>query len=103
MKRGANALLHGLESSTIDLKNPITTMTDVADIISSSMGGTSGALFEIFFRVCGRTIMEKSSSSNDAADANAFSAGFVAGGERAKRASLEKDSSDGSSSDGSPK
>ena len=73
MKRGAKALLSG----SIDSTNPVKTMTDIADIVSDSMGGTSGALFEIFFRVCGRTVMEK--SEGGVASADSFKSGFVAG------------------------
>eukprot|EP00934_Nitzschia_sp_Nitz4_P007566 Nitzschia sp. Nitz4//scaffold2_size372955//29228//31018//NITZ4_000360-RA/size372955-exonerate_protein2genome-gene-0.235-mRNA-1//1//CDS//3329546587//7556//frame0 len=50
MERGANAILEGIQSGTISLDHPVPFFADIASTVSNSMGGTSGALIEVFFR-----------------------------------------------------
>jgi dihydroxyacetone kinase len=47
MKRGAMALL---ECQHLDTSHPVRLFTQIADLLSSSMGGTSGVLLELGFR-----------------------------------------------------
>lgn len=47
MKRGAMALL---ECENLDTSHPVRLYTQIADLLSSSMGGTSGVLLELGFR-----------------------------------------------------
>lgn len=47
MKRGAVALL---ECTNLNTSHPVRLLTQIADLLSSSMGGTSGVLLELGFR-----------------------------------------------------
>ena len=54
MKRGAVALL---ECTTLNTSHPVRLYTQIADLLSSSMGGTSGVLLELGFRKMAACLM----------------------------------------------
>ena len=51
-KRGAEKVTEMLGNGGIDVAKPAQMMNDLAEAVGKSMGGTSGVLFEIFFRKC---------------------------------------------------
>lgn len=57
----------------------------IADAIAESMGGTSGALLEIFFRTAAVTLMEIASPIVREGTASDWSKGFIAGVEAIRR------------------
>jgi triose/dihydroxyacetone kinase / FAD-AMP lyase (cyclizing) len=50
LSRGAEALLKTLLEHKIDLNDPFEMLHDISAILMDSMGGTSGAIFSIFFQ-----------------------------------------------------
>ena len=56
MERGAREVLRRLGSGAIRLDHPSRMFSDLADAVSASMGGTSGILFELFFRKAGASL-----------------------------------------------
>lgn len=50
MDRGAKEILSRLGDNKITVGNPVVLFRDLAEAVSASMGGTSGILFELFFR-----------------------------------------------------
>lgn len=59
MKRGATKILSNLDENLISTANPISLCLAIADAVSQSMGGTSGILFELFFRKMASTFGEQ--------------------------------------------
>lgn len=74
MKRGASETLSRLESMNLD--NPTLLFLDLADAVSASMGGTSGILFELFFRNVSTSLQ-----FSEEIDSNAICEAFVKGTE----------------------
>jgi dihydroxyacetone kinase len=58
MKRGADALAMALFEDTLPLSPAHTLLSALADLVSTSMGGTSGVLFEIGLRAGSTTMRE---------------------------------------------
>lgn len=50
MKRGATEVLNRLRCGSLDTSHPVTLFNALAEAVSVSMGGTSGALLELMFR-----------------------------------------------------
>jgi triose/dihydroxyacetone kinase / FAD-AMP lyase (cyclizing) len=78
MKRGATAVLEGLESGSLSTAHPVTLFASLADTISKSMGGTSGILLELMFRNMSSTLSRSSTPIDALALARAFQAGVDA-------------------------
>jgi dihydroxyacetone kinase len=57
MERGAREVLRRLESGAMRLDHPSRLFSDLADAVSASMGGTSGILFELFFRKASASLL----------------------------------------------
>ena len=57
MERGAREILRRLDSGSIRIDHPGSLFSDIADAVSSSMGGTSGILLELFFRRAGTSLL----------------------------------------------
>lgn len=74
MKRGATSVLEQLDSGVIVTDHPVTLCAGLADAVSSSMGGTSGVLLELFFRKMSSTLA-RASSIGKAEMCEAFQAG----------------------------
>lgn len=56
MKRGANEIEKRLIDGDIDTSHPVSLFNDIADAVSSAMGGTSGFLLELCFRKMSSTL-----------------------------------------------
>jgi triose/dihydroxyacetone kinase / FAD-AMP lyase (cyclizing) len=78
MKRGATAVLEGLESGSLSTAHPVTLFASLADTISKSMGGTSGILLELMFRNMSSTLSRSSTPIDALALARAFHSGVDA-------------------------
>ena len=79
MKRGADEIASRLAAGSLRLDHPSTMFADLADAVSSSMGGTSGILLELMFRKIGVALSSSSGGGIAAADlAEAFKAGVEA-------------------------
>mmetsp|Transcript_29048 Transcript_29048/g.70156 ORF Transcript_29048/g.70156 Transcript_29048/m.70156 type:complete len:517 (-) Transcript_29048:174-1724(-) len=77
MKRGANEIEQRLVNGDIDTTHPVSLFSNIADGVSSAMGGTSGFLLELCFRKMSSTLSKCESIA--AADINsAFMAGVDA-------------------------
>lgn len=75
MSRGASEVLSRLNDMNLD--NPVLLFVDLAEAVSASMGGTSGILFELFFRNFS-TSLQTCAEINSAAFQEAFSKGIDA-------------------------
>jgi len=75
MKRGATEVLSRLENKTLSTANPVELCLSLADAVSQSMGGTSGILFELFFRKMAGVFIE---GKSEAGFGKAFKAGVNA-------------------------
>ena len=64
MKRGATEILQRLENKTVCITNPVDLCLTLADAVSQSMGGTSGILFELFFRKMAGVFVESKSKAD---------------------------------------
>jgi len=85
MQRGAQQVLKDLPSYSADPKDCMRTL---ADSVSDSMGGTSGALLEIFFRAAG-TALSQGKSASDAFKAGVDAMMFYGGGQAGYRTMLD--------------
>lgn len=66
-KRGATAILEALQENAAQwTAHPVTMATTLAEVVSHSMGGTSGILLELAFSTMGRSFLEQGSSGLDA-------------------------------------
>jgi len=75
MSRGATEVLSRLDD--MNLNNPTLLFVDLAEAVSASMGGTSGILFELFFRNFS-TSLQSCTEINSIAFQEAFSKGIDA-------------------------
>ena len=75
MTRGAEALLQ----TDLPSDRPAEMMRNIADALSDSMGGTSGALLEIACRKAAEVLVEMQLGGSKPADAKAFKAAFAGG------------------------
>lgn len=96
MKRGADEVASRLAAGSLRLGHPSTAFADLADAVSSSMGGTSGILLELMFRKIGVALSSSPSGGGIAAAdmAEAFKAGveavsFYGGAQEGSRTMLD--------------
>lgn len=75
--RGAKEISTRLDSGALDLTHPVPLFSNLADAISSSMGGTSGVLLELMFRRAGASLASSSKIASKEMAA-AFRAGVEA-------------------------
>jgi triose/dihydroxyacetone kinase / FAD-AMP lyase (cyclizing) len=77
--RGAREIEARLSSGVISTDHPVTMFSDVADAVSTSMGGTSGVLLELMFRKISSSLRGVGPSTIGASEmAGAFQAGVDA-------------------------
>eukprot|EP00594_Rhizosolenia_setigera_P011745 CAMPEP_0178964306 /NCGR_PEP_ID=MMETSP0789-20121207/15593_1 /TAXON_ID=3005 /ORGANISM="Rhizosolenia setigera, Strain CCMP 1694" /LENGTH=590 /DNA_ID=CAMNT_0020649045 /DNA_START=51 /DNA_END=1823 /DNA_ORIENTATION=+ len=74
MKRGATEILSRLKDGKLNTQVPSILFKDLAEGVSASMGGTSGILFELFFRS-----ISTSMKTCEKVDDSALKAAFVKG------------------------
>ena len=79
MRRGAEELKARLSNGAFKHGAPSRLCLDVADAISQSMGGTSGALLELAFRSCGNVLSQRQEGGNKATTEADWRVGFEAG------------------------
>ena len=78
MKRGATCVLDQLEQGTLPTDHPVPMFAGIADAVSSSMGGTSGVLLELFFRKMSSTLARSQTAIGKAELCEAFQMGVQA-------------------------
>lgn len=79
MSRGANRIREALKDGRIDVSGPCSLFHGLANCVSMSMGGTSGALIEIFFRSLGKTLETYQQGGSRKVDKEGMGAAFVKG------------------------
>lgn len=73
MLRGAKEVLKRLDEGKLSVSNPSRLFADIADAVSTSMGGTSGILFELMLRKMSTSLMGKE------VDGKSLSSAFMEG------------------------
>lgn len=69
-KRGAEKVMEMLGNGGLNAAKPAQMMNDLAEAVGKSMGGTSGVLFEIFFRKCAEELkLCQSGGANEVTEA----------------------------------
>lgn len=63
MKRGATEVEARISSGVVPTNHPVPMFAGLADAVSASMGGTSGALLELMFRKMSTTLQQQQSGS----------------------------------------
>lgn len=63
LARGAESLLSGLDEAKLELGNPLDMLQQMSTILMESMGGTSGAIFSIFFQCASKAFSEENAHS----------------------------------------
>ena len=97
MERGAKEILQRLELRKVRLDHPSSLFADLADAVSASMGGTSGILFELFFRKASTSLQQLCAGEEGITSktlATAFQAGveavsFYGGAQEGSRTMLD--------------
>ena len=78
MKRGATEVLERLDNGSLSKSNAVKLCLDLAEAVSQSMGGTSGILFELFFRKMAAIFIEQCGRGSPVDFGLAFKAGVDA-------------------------
>lgn len=63
LARGAEALMNELSSGKLDIENPHELLLQTSSVLMTSMGGTSGAIFSIFFQCASKAFASFNLSS----------------------------------------
>ncbi|GMH61774.1 hypothetical protein TrST_g1040 [Triparma strigata] len=79
IKRGAEKVKEMIAAGKVSFGKPAQMMSDLAEAAGSSMGGTSGVLFEIFFRKCCEDLKAYQEGGGKAVDEAGLRRAFVAG------------------------
>jgi dihydroxyacetone kinase len=92
MERGSREILKRLDNAGLRLHHPSFLFADLADAISSSMGGTSGILLELFFRKAGTYLQTRDITSVTMAESfreGVSAISFYGGAKRGSRTMLD--------------
>ena len=76
MQRGCNAIISAIQANAVEFDCPARACLQLADAIAGSVGGTSGALYRIFFTAAGRAF---SGDSGELASVQHYANALTAG------------------------
>lgn len=76
VQRGCNALIAAIDAGTVDCERPARACLQLADAIAGSVGGTSGALYRIFFTAASRAF---SGDGDETATVQHYASALAAG------------------------
>lgn len=64
MVKGAMAILNAIENDSINLSDPAVLFQNISTILQNDMGGTSGALYSIFFQAAASSFVDNSADES---------------------------------------